>query len=119
MKIFSVYDCKSESYARPFFEKTAALAIRAFEIVANEQGHQFNKYGEDYTLFEIGEYDEANAYIKAYAVLLPLGNALEMRRDTSEENQDQLEMFQTAIDDIKDCLTSQMGMIKRLQKGNK
>lgn len=55
--IFSVFDSKSESFMPPFFSATPASAMRSFATAANDPTHEFNKYGVDFTLFLIGEWD--------------------------------------------------------------
>lgn len=61
MKIFTIYDSKAEAFISPFYERSTGLAIRAFEDACNTPEHQFNKYPEDYTLFELGEFNELTA----------------------------------------------------------
>ena len=57
-KMFTVYDSKAEAYLQPFFSSTTGLAIRSFTEAVNQNDHQFSKYPEDYTLFEIGSYND-------------------------------------------------------------
>lgn len=82
-KIFCVYDCKAEAYLQPFFMGTKGQAIRAFTEVVNDPNHAFNKHAADYTLFEIGEYDDATAGISAHGAKQSLGTALEFKREVS------------------------------------
>lgn len=77
-KVFSVYDSKAEAYLQPFFTDSTGLAIRAFETAANNEKHEFNRYAGDYTLFEIGIYDEQTAELEALTQYINLGLALEM-----------------------------------------
>ena len=60
MKIFRVYDSKAEAYMPPFTSPTAGTAIRSFEAAVNEEGHEFQKFAGDYTLFEVGECDDTH-----------------------------------------------------------
>lgn len=76
VKIFTVYDVKAEAYLQPFFTPTSGTAIRSFAEAANSTDHDFNKYAEDYTLFEIGEWDENAGTIMMLPAMKPLGNAL-------------------------------------------
>lgn len=76
-KVFSVYDSKVEAYLRPFFMRSRGEAIRGFVTVVNEAGTDFNKYPEDYTLFEIGDYDEKTGVISPSAAKTALGVAVE------------------------------------------
>jgi hypothetical protein len=85
LKAFSVYDSKAEAYLPPFFTTTAALAMRSFETAANSGEHDFSKYAADYTLFEIGHYDDATAQLVALEAFSNLGTALTFIRQHSTE----------------------------------
>ena len=63
IKVFTVRDAKADAYLAPFFMKTKGLAIRGFETTVNDQKTEFNKYPEDYDLYQIGEYDEQSGKI--------------------------------------------------------
>lgn len=63
--IFSVFDSKAEAFTAPFVAKTRGLAVRMFEELVNQEGHQFCKFPEDYTLFVIGNWDEVKGEVKA------------------------------------------------------
>ncbi len=76
-KIFTIYDDKAEFYLQPFFFKTAGQATRAFQESCNEPGHQFYKHPEDFTLFELGTYDDETAVFEIGATAHGLGKALE------------------------------------------
>ncbi len=65
LRAFTVYDSKVEGYLRPFFMQTPNEAIRAFTELVNDPQHQFGKHPEDYTLFEIGTFDESNGSIES------------------------------------------------------
>lgn len=80
MKIFSVFDCKASAYLQPFFSPTAGTAVRALEKIANEDGHEFNVNGADYTLFEIGMWDEIRGFVHQLEAPVNLGTALSMQK---------------------------------------
>lgn len=77
MKIFTVYDSKAAAYLTPFFCPNGAVAIRAFSSAARDQGHDFNRYAADYTLFEIGQWDPISANLNIYETKINLGMAAE------------------------------------------
>jgi len=58
LKVCAVYDSKAEAYSRPFFAATTGVAIRQFSAAVEDQQHEFNRFAEDYTLFELAEFDE-------------------------------------------------------------
>lgn len=77
MKVFSVYDCKAEAFIQPFFCVNRAVALRNFMTAASSEGHDFHTYAADYTLFEIGEWDETSGRLEQYDVSENLGTALQ------------------------------------------
>lgn len=84
LKVFTVYDSKADAYLPPMFLPTKGLAIRSFSDAANSEGHNFHKYAGDFTLFEIGEYDDSNAMVTLLESKVNLGTALE-HSDTHKE----------------------------------
>lgn len=77
MKIFTVFDIKANAYLMPWFSPTEGTAIRSFQQAANDQDHDFYKYAEDYTLFELGEWHEKSGTIMMLPAIKPLGNAIQ------------------------------------------
>lgn len=55
--LFTVFDAVSARYLDPFVAPTIEFAIREFRATVNKQGHQFQLYPGDYTLFAIGAFD--------------------------------------------------------------
>lgn len=76
-KIYTVHDIKAEAYLAPFFVPTAGLAIRTFAETCNTPDHDFSKYPEDYTLMELGDYDETTGLITAHPAPIAIGKALD------------------------------------------
>ena len=57
--IYAVYDSKAETYTPPFFQHHKAMALRTFTDACNDKGHTFGMHPEDYTLYDLGTYDDA------------------------------------------------------------
>ena len=76
-KVFTVYDSKAEAYLRPFFTPTKGLALRSFADAANDPREPVGKYPGDYTLFELGEYDDATGIITMHESKINMGTANE------------------------------------------
>ena len=57
MRIFAVYDLKAQDFGQPFFNQNTATALRAFADLANDPNTTVYKYPDDFTLFELGEYE--------------------------------------------------------------
>jgi len=54
LKMFSVFDSKAEAFLPPMFFPTRGVAIRAFSQACGDDNHDFCKYPDDYSLFELG-----------------------------------------------------------------
>lgn len=67
MKVFSIYDCKVEAFLQPFFMKSKGEVIRALTTLVEDHTHNFCKYSADFTLFELGEWDEAKGRFTLHA----------------------------------------------------
>lgn len=80
LKTFAVYDAKLEAYLQPFFMQTTGAALRAWDAVVNDPSTQFFKNPEDFTLFEIGEYDDQSGTLQAHPVKLSVGIALQFKK---------------------------------------
>lgn len=63
VQIFSVYDIKSKSFGQPFYSLTRGTAIRSFTDLVNDPQTSINKYPDDFTLFEIGTFDDNSGEI--------------------------------------------------------
>lgn len=61
LKVFGIYDSKVQAYLPPFMMKTIGEAERALSAHVNDPQHNFCKYSEDFTLFELGTWDDSNA----------------------------------------------------------
>lgn len=81
-KMFTVYDSKVGAFLMPFFMRSTPEAIRGWIDVVNDPSTKFNKYPEDYTLFEIGEYDEVNGTVTMLPAKVSHGVAIEYVKQT-------------------------------------
>lgn len=77
MKAFSVFDSKAEAYLLPFFTTTAGQAVRMFSDACMQEDHAFHKHASDYTLFEIGAFDEESGTFSTLSAHVNLGCAVE------------------------------------------
>lgn len=77
-KIFTVYDSKVGAYLPPFFMSARGEALRAFVDTISDDKSVISKHPEDYTLFELGEYDNLTAKFDMYETPVSLGVAIEL-----------------------------------------
>ncbi len=91
-QMFVIYDSKANAYMQPWFLTQTAMAQRAFMDCVNDKKHNFGMHPEDYTLFNIGTFDDSNANVK-WQTPQTLGNGLEYIRP--EQDDDQTDLFET------------------------
>lgn len=78
-KVFTVYDSKAEVYMSPFLFQNKGEAIRAFTESLKDTSNPNNmmaKYPQDFTLFQVAEYDNETAKFTECKVV-SLGNGVE------------------------------------------
>lgn len=78
-KVFSIYDSKAEAYLQPIFMANKGVAIRAIVETLKNDDHQFSKTPEDFTLFELGEYDDSTGMMEPHATPLSIAKANELK----------------------------------------
>lgn len=78
-KIYAVFDSKVAAYLQPMFFRSNGEAIRAFAAAVSDAEHQFSKFASDYTLFELGAFNDENAQFDILAAPVPLGCAIEFK----------------------------------------
>lgn len=90
LRAFSVYDQKAGAYLQPFFMKTKQMALRAIGDLVNDFSHSFSQHKEDYTLYEVGVFDETTGIIAAPDAPQVMCNLVEL---FEEERFEQLKLF--------------------------
>jgi len=78
IRAFAIYDSKTEAYMLPYWELTTGAGIRKFEDALADRNSVFAKHPGDYTLFEIGLYDDNKGKLVDNISHLNLGTALEL-----------------------------------------
>lgn len=77
LKVFSVFDSKAKAYLQPFHAVNSAVALRSFEAAVNDERHDFHRFAGDYTLFEIGIWDDQSGEVVCDGHKTNLGVAVE------------------------------------------
>ena len=77
IRIYAIFDNKAEAYMEPFFAMTPGLALRAFADNTNNPQSIFNKHPEDFSLFEIGEFDDQKGEVIPHKTANNLGLAIQ------------------------------------------
>lgn len=77
-EIFSVYDAAAARFIDPFVAPTIEMALRGFREVCTHEGHQFQKFPEDYNLFHIGHFDAEKGEVQ-HIVAVKIAMAMDYR----------------------------------------
>lgn len=77
MLVFAVYDSAASYYAPPFCQRSKGEAIRSFTMGAKDPQTVISKHPDQFTLFEIGVYDEQKGEMIPHAAHISLGKAIE------------------------------------------
>lgn len=75
--VYSIYDEKVESYSQPFFAATNPAAIRMFTDLSNDGQSMISKHPQDYTLYQLGKWDDSTGQIDSFENIVNLGRANE------------------------------------------
>ncbi len=76
LQVFSIFDAKAEAFIQPWYSQTIGTAIRSFEQAVNQEGHDFKKFSQDYTLFHLGDFDQTAGVFTQLKSPLSLGLAI-------------------------------------------
>ena len=116
-KIFSIYDQKAHAYLPPFILPRTEMALRTFSECANAPDHQFYKHPGDFTLVEIGGFDDSSGRISPYDVLISIGTALEFKT-ARQINENQLDAFAEENKDDDSTLGDDTPVQPSTERGN-
>lgn len=74
--MYAVFDSAADAYAMPWFLPTEAMALRAFSQCVNNKDHQYGQSPQDYTLMEIGFFDDSTGVVEPNHAIKSHGNGL-------------------------------------------
>ncbi len=78
--LFSIYDEKAHAYLPPFTLPRSDMAIRTFSDCINSDTHAFSRHPGDYTLYELGVFDDNTGEISTHPVRTNLGVGLAFKK---------------------------------------
>lgn len=81
VKVFSIFDSKLGSYGAPYFALATGGAIRQFMDVVNDNQSLISRYPADFTLFEVGKWDDKEGRFENLEVKENLGNAVQFKKE--------------------------------------
>lgn len=76
-KVYSIFDSKVGAHLQPFFMQANGAAIRAVTELVKDKTHAFGKFPADYTLFELGTFDNSTGVFDMFPTPRSLGVCVE------------------------------------------
>ncbi|AXL15407.1 nonstructural protein [Microviridae sp.] len=83
MQVFSIYDSKAEAYLPPFLAPAPGVALRIVTNAASDPKSDFHRYGDDYTLFHIGEWDADQGVVNMSEAHVSYGTVMSIFHSTT------------------------------------
>lgn len=77
--IFVVFDSKAEAWGKPFFLQSVGLAKRGFTEAANDASSEICKYAEDFSLWQLGTFDEQTGDLQRLPVPVSIELAINVK----------------------------------------
>jgi len=97
MYIFAVYDNKAKVYSQPFTNVNNETAIRIIQNCVKNPEHQYAQNPEDFSLYNIGEYDDNTSEIVSKSDKIM--DLLTAARQTYPKTEDELIEFTNDYND--------------------
>lgn len=82
-KVFTVWDSKTEAYLDPITVMNKGEALRVMQRLVDDPEHLFSKTPEDFTLFEIGSFDQFGGGLEVYPAKISIANMVELKKQSS------------------------------------
>lgn len=78
--LYSVYDTKVQYFRDPMFMRNRGEALRTWTEVANAEKHEISSHPSDFSLMELGEFDDQTGKIEMLPVPHSLGLAVQFKK---------------------------------------
>lgn len=79
--IYSVYDQKSKVFGNPFISNNRATAERDFGYACNDVHSQISKWPADFTLYEIGSFEDTTCKIELNSPPEIVGHGIQYKEE--------------------------------------
>lgn len=80
LRVYSLFDSKVGAYQSPIFRRSKLEAIRDFADKVNDPSNPLSRYSEDFTLFELGVFDDEHATFELHNTPISVGVLIEFRK---------------------------------------
>jgi hypothetical protein len=85
-KIYCLYDSKAEAFLQPMFIPNLGLCLRSLQNALDKPDSHIAKYVDDYSLFELGEWDDNTAEITMLTAHKKIGQVRELTSNTNSQS---------------------------------
>lgn len=75
LRALAIHDKKAELFSMPIFVQAVGQGVRSFADTVNDGKSEYARHPEDYTLFDIGSYDDVKGQLVSI-VPVSLGNGV-------------------------------------------
>lgn len=79
-KVFAILDTKAEAFLPPFMMHTVGEAERALSDCCSDPQHNFCKFAEDFNLYELGTWNDSNAFYDLHSSPRSIGLLTQYKR---------------------------------------
>lgn len=75
--VFAIYDTAVQTWRPPLYARSKGEILRSFVDAVNNPQTEFAKHPEDYTLFELGTWDDDKCKFDLLKTPVSIGKAIE------------------------------------------
>jgi hypothetical protein len=80
LRVYSIYDEKAQAYLEPVYFNHVGEVVRMFTSVVNNPKSNISLYPEDYTLYQLGEYDNVAGVFNNLKAPLFVARATDLKK---------------------------------------
>ena len=86
LTIFAVRDSAADTFGNPFVVQHVGIALRSFQDEVNNprEGNTLHYHAKDFTLYELGTYDQSSGLITRYDIPKQIAHATSLQHKAPE-----------------------------------
>lgn len=88
LKVYTVRDSKGDAYDSPWTARSRGAAIRAFSDACNDAKTKLYQHPNDYTLFEVGTWDDSTGQFIPEQSKIEIGLASHFKKPDDQTEMD-------------------------------
>lgn len=79
--VMAAFDKKAAAFMQPFYASRPEVGLRSFQEAANIEDHQVCKHPEDFSLFQLGTWDDNTGLFQLYPTPKHVAEAINLKKD--------------------------------------